>query len=110
MCALNYCLCLCFNLQHVAISNCIAVTDLHGPYCFYSVCSSWFSLCRRTQEFNSLSDFICILKSMTKLKVCLQLHVSGDVVCGDVCLSVCLSVGTFIYSSNFLFSFVSTFL
>lgn len=32
--------------------------------------------------------FICIVKSMTKLKVCLQFHVSGDVVCGNV--SVCL--------------------
>ena len=44
---------LCLNFfQDVAISNCIAITDLDGLSCFYKVYLSMVLSLLRTQEFN----------------------------------------------------------
>lgn len=89
--------------QDVAVSNCTAITDLNGLSCFYKV---------------YISMVLSLLKNSGVRHHFLILYVfwnpwlSGKYACNSVYQGMCvwrclfLSVGTCIYPSNFLFSFL----
>lgn len=59
-----------------------------------TACAHLGSLFVEELRRSSLSDFMCILQSVTKVKVCLQLRVPGDAVCEHV-LPVCRHISLF---------------